>query len=83
NHPIERFLALLQAPGITALADVRSTPYSRFNPQFRRERLAASLAGAKIQYVFLGAELGARSTDPTCYDADGRVSYSLLARTPL
>src|SRR5262249_13683729 len=64
-------------------ADVRSTPYSRFNPQFRREKLQASLAEAGIQYVFLGAELGARSSDPACYDADGRVSYAKLARTEL
>jgi uncharacterized protein (DUF488 family) len=83
NHPIERFLELLQAHSITAVADVRSTPYSRFNPQFRRDALRASLGAAGIQYVFLGEELGARSRDPSCFDADGRVSYSLLARTDL
>lgn len=83
NHPIERFLALLQPHAITAVADVRSTPYSRFNPQFRREKLQAALAGVGIQYVFLGEELGARSQDPACYDAAGRVSYARLARTDL
>jgi uncharacterized protein (DUF488 family) len=83
NHPIERFLALLQPQGITAVADVRSTPYSRFNPQFRREKLQAALAGIGIQYVFLGAELGARSQDPACYDSAGRVSYARLAGTDL
>jgi uncharacterized protein (DUF488 family) len=83
NHPIGRFLGLLQSHGITAVADVRSTPYSRFNPQFRREKLQAALAAAGIQYVFLGEELGARSQDPACYDADGRVSYARLARTDL
>jgi uncharacterized protein (DUF488 family) len=83
NHPIERFLGLLQPHGITAVADVRSTPYSRFNPQFRREKLQASLAAVGIQYVFLGEELGARSQDPACYDVDGRVSYALLAKTDL
>ena len=83
NHPIDRFLGLLQPHGITAVADVRSTPYSRFNPQFRREKLQATLAGAGIQYVFLGEELGARSQDPTCYDPDGRVSYARLAKTDL
>jgi uncharacterized protein (DUF488 family) len=83
NHPIERFIALLQPHGISALADVRSTPYSRFNPQFRREKLQAALAAAGIQYVYLGAELGARSEDPGVYDADGRVSYALLAKTDL
>jgi uncharacterized protein (DUF488 family) len=83
NHPLEHFQALLERCGITALADVRSTPYSRFNPQFRREKLQASLAGVGIQYVFLGEELGARSLDPSCYEADGRVSYAKLARTDL
>jgi uncharacterized protein (DUF488 family) len=83
NHPIERFLGLLQPHGITAVADVRSTPYSRFNPQFRREKLQAALAAVGIQYVFLGQELGARSQDPACYDSDGRVSYAKLATTEL
>ena len=81
NHPIEQFIGLLQPHGITAIADVRSTPYSRFNPQFRREKLQAALASAGIQYVFLGQELGARSEDPAVYDATGRVSYALLAKT--
>lgn len=82
NHPIEAFLALLQRHDITALADVRSTPYSRFNPQFRREALAASLTRIGIEYVFLGEELGARSKDRACYE-DGRVSYRKLAATEL
>jgi hypothetical protein len=81
KHPIERFVALLQRHGVDALADVRSTPYSRFNPQFNREKLQASLAAAGIRYVFLGEELGARSKDASCYDEEGRVSYAKLART--
>jgi uncharacterized protein (DUF488 family) len=81
KHPIDRFVALLQPHGIDALADVRSTPYSRFNPQFNREKLQASLAAAGIRYVFLGEELGARSKDASCYDEEGRVSYAKLARS--
>jgi uncharacterized protein (DUF488 family) len=83
NHPIDRFIALLQQHGIDAVADVRSTPYSRFNPQFRKERLQTALTHAGIKYVFLGEELGARSKDPACYDASGRVSYVRLAATDL
>jgi uncharacterized protein (DUF488 family) len=80
NHPIEPFIGLLHRHEIGALADVRSTPFSRFNPQFNRERLAAELRAAGIHYVFLGAELGARSKDPECHEG-GRVSYAKLART--
>jgi uncharacterized protein (DUF488 family) len=83
NHPIERWVALLQRHQVEALADVRSNPYSRFNPQFNREKLQASLAAASIRYVFLGEELGARSKDSTCYDENGRVSYTKLAATSL
>jgi uncharacterized protein (DUF488 family) len=83
NHPIERFLALLQQHAITAIADVRSVPYSRRNPQFNSKALTASLEAYGVSYVSLGKELGARSGDPACYDKDGRVQYRLLAQTPL
>jgi uncharacterized protein (DUF488 family) len=83
KHPLDRFIALLQQHGVDALADVRSTPYSRFNPQFNREKLTAALAAAGIRYVFLGEELGARTKDPSCYDDTGRVSYARLASTDL
>ena len=80
NHSAEALIALLRAHGITAVGDVRSRPYSRYNPQFDRETLRASLAAQGIQYVFLGEELGARSNDPTCY-LRGVVQFDKLAGT--
>ena len=82
NHPIEEFLRLLTGAGITAIADVRSRPFSRRNPQFNKDRLAATLAEHGIAYVFLGSELGARSDDPSCYEG-GKVQYGRLMATPL
>lgn len=82
THTIEQFLALLKQHGITALCDLRSKPYSRFNPQFNREHLKQQLSESGIAYVFLGMELGARSENPSCYD-HGKVQYDLLARTDL
>lgn len=82
NHSPETFLALLTRHGVTALADVRSAPYSRFNPQFNRKALSASLAAAGIAYVWLGRELGGRPDNPDCYE-DGAVRYDRLARTSL
>jgi uncharacterized protein (DUF488 family) len=83
NHSIGQFVSLLLKFGIEIVADVRSTPYSRFNPQFGRDRLQRAMASAGMQYLFLGKELGARSQDPACYDAEGRVSYARLAATDL
>jgi uncharacterized protein (DUF488 family) len=82
THPLARFVELLTMHGIRAVADVRSHPYSRFNPQFRRDALRASLAAAGIDYLFMGRELGARSDDPACY-VGGTVDYARLAQTPL
>jgi uncharacterized protein (DUF488 family) len=76
NHPIERFIALLTRHGVTALADVRSVPRSRFNPQFNRERLDAALREAGIAYVFLGDALGGKP------DAPGGRDYNKMAAAP-
>jgi uncharacterized protein (DUF488 family) len=78
NHPIGKFLALLEQHRIEVLADVRSTPFSRFNPQFNRGRLEESLRELGIGYLYLGEELGARSKDPAHFEG-GRVSYAKLA----
>ena len=80
THSIDAFIALLRQHNVTALADVRSAPFSRFNPQFNKENLARSLKAHDIKYVFLGRELGARSNDRSCYE-NGRVQYARLART--
>lgn len=82
THTLEAFVALLHRYGVTVVADVRSTPYSRTNPQFSKEALDHGLKTHGIAYVFLGRELGARSDDPSCYE-NGRVQYSRLAQSPL
>jgi uncharacterized protein (DUF488 family) len=80
NHPIDRFLALLQGAQVGCVADVRSVPFSRRFPQFSQKALAASLEGAGIEYWFLGDALGARPKDPECY-VDGKASYARIAAT--
>ncbi|MEK7468645.1 MAG: DUF488 domain-containing protein [Planctomycetota bacterium] len=83
NHPTEKLIELLRTHGVTAIADVRSAPFSRHSPQFNRETLEAILKREELEYVFLGRELGARSDDRSCYDAAGQVQYGRLASTDL
>ena len=80
NHPLEAFMELLSRHRVTALADVRSAPYSRFNPHFNRKPLAAALAVRGIEYLYFGRELGGRLDDPALYE-DGRIRYDRVART--
>lgn len=82
THTVEAFLDLLRRHDVQAVADVRSSPFSRFSPQFNRESLEKTLRLGGIRYVFLGRELGARTEDRSCYD-NGRVQYSRLAGTAL
>src|SRR6266849_3905571 len=81
THTIEEFIRILSQHRITAVVDVRSMPYSRFQPQFNRSTLTSTLKENGIAYVFLGKELGARSEDPSCYE-NGRVRYARLAKRP-
>ena len=82
THAIKDFIELLSRHSISVVADVRSSPRSQFNPQFNRQELKKSLGVMGIKYVFLGKELGARSTNPECYQ-NGKVIYSRLAETDL
>ena len=81
NHGLERFLELLRGAGITAVADVRSVPFSRFAPHFNQDKLGPALTSAKVEYVFLGDLLGARPLDPSCYRS-GKVDFDLLSESP-
>ncbi|MDE0174372.1 MAG: DUF488 domain-containing protein [Defluviicoccus sp.] len=81
NHALDAFLQLLRAHGVSAVADVRSVPYSRYCPHFSKDPLSRSLGDARMKYVFLGRELGGRSDDPSCYE-NGRIRYSRLSRRP-
>jgi uncharacterized protein (DUF488 family) len=82
THSIDRFIDMLDQHGVDTVGDVRSAPYSRFNPQFSKDAFNRSLRERGKKYVFLGKELGARSDDPACYK-DGRVQYEVLAKTDL
>lgn len=77
-HTVDAFVGLLKRHAINALCDVRSSPYSRYVPQFNRESIKEDVVKRGIAYIYLGAELGPRSADPTCYE-NGRVQYSRLA----
>ena len=81
NHEPEAFLELLRQFGVTAVADVRSSPYSRRQPHFGRGPLEGLLRHHEIVYVFLGKELGGRPSDPSLYDSAGWADYERVRAT--
>ena len=81
TQPLESFLRLLEDYHIEVVADVRTAPYSRFNPQFNRRDLEFGLKEHGLGYVFLGRELGGRPEGEEFYDPDGHVLYGRMAET--
>jgi uncharacterized protein (DUF488 family) len=64
TRPLAEFLALLTENGVSLLADVRTVPRSRTNPQFNATSLPEALAAACIGYRHLAALGGLRKRHP-------------------
>lgn len=78
NKKITDFISELQSYGIEYLLDIRSKPYSKWNPQFNQVQLELELKNYGITYVFVGDSLGGLPADRSCYDYNGKVIYDLI-----
>jgi len=83
NYSINLFIDSVRSAGIDTIIDVRSSPYSRFNPHFNRENLEKSLRESAIGYRFMGDRLGGRYTDLSLLFPDGTVDYRKVQDTEL
>ena len=64
TRTIDDFLSILDNWKIKAIADVRTIPRSRHNPQFNKETLPHILKSADIQYAHMPGLGGLRRTRP-------------------
>lgn len=78
---LDAFMAALKANRIEFLLDVRSSPYSKFRPEFSKEVLQRSLERARIRYLFMGDTLGGQPKEPACH-TDGKVDYDKVRAQP-
>ncbi len=78
THEYESFLELLRRAEVTAVADVRTSPFSHHLPHFSRDSLRDNLRRDGIFYVFLGKELGGRPSHHRFY-CDGVADYEKMA----
>ncbi|MGB3423570.1 MAG: DUF488 domain-containing protein [Castellaniella sp.] len=65
TRSLDDFVALLTQAGILCLADIRTVPRSRTNPQFNRDTLPESLAVHGIAYEHMSALGGLRGKSKT------------------
>ncbi len=83
NVAINVFIGLLQQHEIEMLVDIRSQPYSRFNPQFNRETLKRSITAVGLNYTYLGDTLGGRPKGEQFYFSNGKADYERLEQAEL
>lgn len=84
TRPIETFIDMLRAAGVTRLIDVRAVPRSRFNPQYNRDALEKSLDEAGIDYrslPSLGGLRQARADSPNAGLKEGFRGFADYALT--
>lgn len=78
SRETDDFIAILNEYGIDTLVDVRSQPYSRYAPDFCKERLSLILSHSGIEYQFMGNSLGGRPDDSQCYTYSPQRKKKLL-----
>ncbi len=78
---MEEFVRLLRANSIDVVVDVRSSPYSKYVPQYNGESLRAAITAGGMEYMYMGKVLGGRPAGPEYYDAEGHVRYGRIAGT--
>ena len=61
---------------------MRTIPASSYNPHYNEKPLTTFLKQNGIAYLHLPAEFGARHTDPNLLDADGKVDFGKVRKSP-
>src|SRR5690606_25968236 len=64
TRTLEEFVALLRVAAVSAVADIRTVPRSRTNPQYNQDTLPESLAAFQIKYEHIAELGGLRSRSP-------------------
>lgn len=72
NRSASEFLAMLRESGVDLVADVRSVPGSRHNPQFNRPELAAAVESEGMEYIHMAGLGGFRKASPTSVNTGWR-----------
>ncbi len=81
KRTVEEFFTALKANHLDVLVDIRSSPWSKFKPEFNRDNIDAAAKLNGVKYVHWGEELGGFPKDPYIL-TEGRVDYAKLAKRP-
>lgn len=81
NHSFPYFVSLLKDHGVSAVVDVRSSPYTKYTPHFSQPKIKELLNLEGIRYLSFGKEFGARREEPEAYEGNVAV-WSKIKELP-
>jgi uncharacterized protein (DUF488 family) len=82
SYTYAHFLEMLQEHSINVLIDVRTVPRSTMAPHFDKELLEPLLKDNNIAYQSFAEHFGAKPSNMAMLDADGKVNYDKVRRSP-
>lgn len=80
NRRLYHFIELLKKHKIECVIDIRSTPFSRYRPEFNKSSLKHSLEESGIRYGWKGNQLGGKPKDKTLY-TNSKLDYEKVRRS--
>lgn len=81
TFPIENLIKRIRLHNVNCIVDVRSTPYSKFAPQYNSLELKKLLNKIGMQYIFMGKEFGARQTDKSFFTEEGYLDFEKFSKS--
>lgn len=75
NYDFEEFLKRLDKYHIDTVVDIRGTPYSKYNIQYNKERLAYALKTRGYTYIYMGKEFAAQRQNRDLYNEEGYADF--------
>lgn len=78
----EEFILELRSFDIQYLIDVRSSPFSKWAPQYNKGTIEKLLKQSGVIYLYMGDVIGGRPLNEECFDDEGYFDYKKMAEMP-
>lgn len=81
NYSMEHLIDVIKKYDINCVVDIRAVPFSKYNVQFDKDKIAAPLKANKILYIYMGDDLGVKKEDKSTYINEGYSDFNKLINT--
>jgi len=78
---IRGFTGVIKDYGIPLIIDVRSTPYSRYHPDYNKEALEKTLSKHSVFYRNYATEFGGHQTERAFFAPEGYLDFEKFAKS--